>query len=119
MSSHLGEGFSAATVQQLMYPGELRWNEEIIGDVFNSKDSEQILHIPLSLKQINDNWYWQLKRRGIHTVKSGYRSQQGELQDAQSCLWSKLWKLNIPPEVINFMWRTLQRVLPTADKLWQ
>ena len=90
-----------------MYPGDLRWDEELIRDVFNSRDSEQILQIPLSQRQTNDTWYWQLERRGLYTVKTGYCSQQGELQDARSGLWSKLWQLNIPPKVINFMWHTL------------
>ena len=32
-------------------------------------------------------------------------------------LWKKFWKLNIPPKIKNFMWRTLTGVLPTAESL--
>ena len=45
--------------------------------------------------------------------------QQEELEVIQANLWHHLWKLNIPPKMKNFMWRTLNGVLPTANKLRQ
>ena len=78
-------------------------------------DSEVILGIPLSVRNIKDSWYWNADLKGIYTVKSGYRLLQGTVTDDRTMLWKKLWKLNIPLKIKNFMWHTLTGVLPTAN----
>ena len=115
--SVLGESHSETTVHQLMILGEIQWHKNLIMDVFNPRDIEIILGIPLLVRNIKDSWYWNADLKGIYTVKSGYRSLQGTVTDDRTMLWKKLWKLNIPPKIKNFMWRTLTGVLPTVDSL--
>ena len=100
-----------------MIPGALQWNENLIQDLFNHRDQTLILNIPLSIPRIDGSWYWLIDNKGSYLVKSGYLSLQEEVTDERSILWKKLWKLNIPPKVMNFMWRMLSGFLPTADIL--
>ena len=75
------------------------------------------MSIPLSLRIIEDKWYWKQESGGVYTVKNRYQSLQDDLTEARSEVWVKLWKLSIPPKVTNFMWRTLSGLLPTANAL--
>ncbi|KAH0731345.1 hypothetical protein KY289_002533 [Solanum tuberosum] len=57
-------------------------------------------------------------KKGRYTVKSGY----SELHNATTLIpngqfWWKIWKLKMPPKVLNFVWRALIGVLPTGDNL--
>ena len=74
ISSVLGESHNETTVHQLMILGEIQWDKNLIIDVFNPRDREIILGIPLSVRNIKDSWYWNADLQGIYTVKSGYRS---------------------------------------------
>ena len=58
ISTNLGEAYAEATVKQLMKPEERKWDEDLVTDVFNSRDRDSILNIPLSLRIIEDKWYW-------------------------------------------------------------
>ena len=100
-----------------MIPGALQWDENLIQDLFNHINQTLILNIPLSIRRIEDSRYWLIDSKGSYSVKSGDRSLQEEVTDEQSVIWKNLWKLNIPPKVMNFMWRMLRRVLPIADIL--
>ena len=71
-------------------------------DVFNPSDREIILDIPLSVRSIKDNWYWNANLKGIYTVKSGYQSLQGNVTGDRTVKWKKIWKLNIPPKIKKF-----------------
>ncbi|XP_021623023.1 uncharacterized protein LOC110622729 [Manihot esculenta] len=49
------------------------WNAELIQTHFQQHDSDNILHIPLSLRECDDDWCWALNRKGEYVVKEGYR----------------------------------------------
>lgn len=58
-------------VSSLMVTGEKRWDEELIADIFDQRDAEIILNIPLD-DRVNDNWYWRKDKMGLYSVKGGY-----------------------------------------------
>lgn len=66
------------TVQSLRVPGENNWDEEVLNDIFNSRDGELIKRIPLPVTSRHDSWFWVLDEKGIFTVNSCYRMIQGE-----------------------------------------
>ena len=73
INTSLGEAFDDATFNQLMETGERKWDEHLIKDVFNGRDSEHILHIPFTSRSHKDVWYRKMERKGSYTVRSGYR----------------------------------------------
>lgn len=66
------------TVQSLRVPGENNWDEEVLNDIFNSRDGELIKRIPLPVTSRHDSWFWVLDKKGIFTVNKCYRIIQGE-----------------------------------------
>ena len=96
---------------------------ETLNERFNDRDRQLILHIPLSLRRNDDQWCWVREDKGIYTVKSGYRalysSPLADLLSPTTVNWMKIWSLNIPPKVTNFLWRACASLLPKADKLFQ
>ncbi|KAL8108560.1 hypothetical protein AgCh_024870 [Apium graveolens] len=98
------------------------WDEELINDVFDSRDASLILSIPLN-NDVEDTWYWRREKLGNYTVKSAYlmiqESKTDSLAADNSGFWRKLWNLKIPPKVKNFLWRASSNCLPTKDLLRQ
>uniref|UniRef100_A0A803QF26 Reverse transcriptase domain-containing protein n=1 Tax=Cannabis sativa TaxID=3483 RepID=A0A803QF26_CANSA len=108
-------------VHQLMKPGLREWDEELIYDIFNPRDSSIIVNIPLSMSIDGDRWYWNMEPSGVYSVKSSYHHIQCLKGDwsvqLESDLWKHLWKLKVPPKVVHFAWRALRGCLPTRSQL--
>ena len=117
ITSPLGAFYVNTRVNELMCPIELQRDRDLIVDIFNHRNQEHILNIPLSFRHIEDQWYWTQEERGLYSVKIGYRVQQDNLATASSSFWNNFWKLQVPPKVLIFICRTLQGTLPTADRL--
>lgn len=66
---------------------------------------------------MEDSWYWLLDDKGEFSVRSCYRQLIGEREGNDRGFWKKLWSLNLPGKVVNFLWRVCQNVLPTAREL--
>ena len=92
------------------------WDEDILNDLFSARDKDLILMVPLSTRDVEDSWFWQLERRGDYTVKSGYRLLQERrvmFGGNPSLGWTLIWKLSISPKVEIFLWRAAADFLPT------
>ncbi|KAK9943809.1 hypothetical protein M0R45_009405 [Rubus argutus] len=70
--------------------------------------------------------YGTLKKKGLYSVKSGYRvacnaenitSQASSSGGSGIFLWNKVWGLRVPPKVCVFIWRLLRGILPTKIAL--
>ncbi|KAL8112036.1 hypothetical protein AgCh_019659 [Apium graveolens] len=86
MQNYLGH----ITVNNLMVTGEKRWDLAVIKDIIDSRDVEEIKHIPLLLSDTRDSWFWVLDEKGDFTVKSCYRWLQGEIVDEDKSFWKRL-----------------------------
>ncbi|XP_019182124.1 PREDICTED: uncharacterized protein LOC109177267 [Ipomoea nil] len=90
------------------------WNTQLVINMFEQRDAELILKIPVAT-EFDDTWCWRGDIRGLYSVKNGYRmltplhGQEG----TDSAVWRNLWRLKIPPNIKNFVWRILHGVLPT------
>lgn len=76
---------------------------ELIDDLFDARESALIQCIPLSMHGNIDSWYWLLDEKGVFTVRSCYRSLQGECSDDHSKLWKKIWAMKLPNKVTNLV----------------
>lgn len=91
----------------------------MVADIFNRRDRELILQIPLSSRIIQDDWYWLPDSKGQYTVRSCYKMLENQPSPPNSSVWRQLWQLLVPAKVRNFLWRTMANVVPTADNLMQ
>ncbi|XP_043809435.1 uncharacterized protein LOC122722510 [Manihot esculenta] len=111
----------AMRVCDLFVEGELRWDVEKLMNIFSVADMRAILTIPLPLFSKPDKLIWHLHKKGVYSVKSAYFCAL-ELSGRTGVLgyndgWNRLWSLDVPPKVWDFLWRTCRGVLPTRDIL--
>lgn len=96
------------------------WDVDLVHDMFNSRDANLILTIPIRSSQA-DTWYWRKEKMGHYSVKSAYAAlieQRGsQVSSANSGFWRKLWNLKIPLKIKHFLWRASSDVLPTKEQL--
>ncbi|KAM6549548.1 hypothetical protein CsatB_021224 [Cannabis sativa] len=118
-SSHPALG--NALLQNLM-GNDGSWDQEVLTDLFNARDRELILKIPL-FSSVVDRLVWQHESSGIYSVKSAYNLQQvdhgrwHDNPDAEAKFWSSFWRLKLPPKIKNLVWRACRNCLPTLCQL--
>ncbi|KAJ8754033.1 hypothetical protein K2173_001931 [Erythroxylum novogranatense] len=97
-----------------------RWHESKIRRIFNQRDAELILQIPLSLSRKQDDWLWMHNNQGEYRVKEGYRLAMADvnvkLRDT-GFPWEKIWQLHIPGKIKLFLWRLLRKAIPCKANL--
>ncbi|XP_060969933.1 uncharacterized protein LOC115713710 [Cannabis sativa] len=76
ISSHLSR--AGAKVNQLMTMDGFQWDKEIVNNLFEPRDYDLILSLPLSSSTLEDNWFWLHlhENLGFYTVKSNYHYLQ-------------------------------------------
>ncbi|KAM6543560.1 hypothetical protein CsatB_008007 [Cannabis sativa] len=108
-------------VYQLMKTDVKEWDSEVLYDLFNSREAQIILQIPLNSNSIEDVWYWSKEPTGFYSVKSAYKHLQvikgNWSMDDNSNLWKNFWKIKVPPKVLHFAWRVLTDCLATRVQL--
>ncbi|KAH9717145.1 putative reverse transcriptase/RNA-dependent DNA polymerase [Citrus sinensis] len=105
-------------VSSLMMPHQRAWDYDAISDIFNLRDKELILKVPLSSRREEDDvWYWMADSRGCYSVRSCYKVLNPITPGSFADVWRKLWNLKVPKKVKNFIWRAAHNVLPTAINL--
>lgn len=67
------EGFESAIVDSLRSVDSGEWDMDILSDLFNSRDIEVILYVPLSHAQVEDFSMWSGEQKGNYFVRSGCR----------------------------------------------
>ena len=109
-----------AKVSSLMVSGENKWDEDLLEDIFDERDINLILSIPLQ-NNSPDSWYWKYEKCGGYSVKTAYRriqdSKPGQNSSVNPCFWKNLWTMKVPPKVKHFMWRAATDCLPTKVML--
>ncbi|CAN1216845.1 Putative ribonuclease H protein At1g65750 [Linum perenne] len=95
----------------------------MIDALFVHRDAEAIRRLRPPLGEEDDQKIWGLSRSGEYSMKSAYR-QLMAMNEAVTKLqvegeWSKLWKIDVPPKMRHFLWRSVRDVLPTRNKLWR
>ena len=117
VSSKLNAELVATHVSSLMVPNQRAWDYDFVSNIFNARDKELILQIPLNSHRDNDVWYWLADPRGCYSVRNCYKYLHSITPGPFTSVWRKLWNLNVPSKVKNFVWRATTIVLPTAINL--
>ena len=100
------------------------WHTDVIEHVFELVEAVVIKGIPLCSFSQRDKLIWLFTPFGQYTVKSGFRflyegsaSVQASADD--SLFWKKIWGLEVPNKVKNFVWRACKEALLTKANLYR
>ncbi|XP_019172483.1 PREDICTED: uncharacterized protein LOC109167866 [Ipomoea nil] len=96
VETQLHETIKTAPVYFLLNMRGTGWDFDLLNDVFDQRDAKLIVNIPISKRTPPDTWTWAPDTKGNYTVRSCYRKQIGEQNDARP--WVKIWNLEIPPK---------------------
>ncbi|KAF7825156.1 putative RNA-directed DNA polymerase [Senna tora] len=116
------------TVSVLLNEDATNWDVEELRTRFDEETCIRIQSIPPDPEQGEDRWVWEYDRKGVYSVKTGYRSMMIEVWsqldlgldidgDATTRLWKKLWKLPIISRYKVFLWRACLGIIPTVESL--
>ncbi|XP_031112120.1 uncharacterized protein LOC116016097 [Ipomoea triloba] len=86
-------------VSSLFIDQSLKWDVDIIQNIFNHRYATLITNIPLPLINSEDKLIWMREDRGQFMVKSCYRALLGEKNVVNRKDWATIWKCNVPPKV--------------------
>ena len=116
-----GTELDGLRVSDLMIPGRLEWDAELLEELFVARDVAEIQSIPLSQSFAADRHVWHSSNFGEYTVKTGYHVLIQLLgvhsQFSHEGDWSNILALKAPPQIKNFLWRMCRGVLPTKLQL--
>ncbi|XVF87253.1 hypothetical protein PTKIN_Ptkin18bG0104000 [Pterospermum kingtungense] len=108
-------------VRDLMVPGGGQWDVELLSELFQERDVEAILNIPLCNNAPCDRIIWHYSKGGDYTVRSAYKLLVERMNDNSHLHvpreWKLLWNLKLPPKIKHFAWRAAREVLPNRDTL--
>ena len=117
VTTNLGNACKEVRVIELFQPRSQQWDWDLISYLFNPRDREVILNMPLSLKCTADKWYWTIDDMGLYSVKSGYKIRRFHEDEDRAPIWTILWNLSNPLKCCHFMWCLLKGILPIPDNL--
>lgn len=112
-------------VSELLDHANNCWNVDAISAVFVEDERQAVLDIPLPQSCRGDSRYWWPTSDGLYTVRSGYwlgrmgKIRTSELfhRDGERDIWSLVWKVDGPPQLRHFLWRSCKGSLGTMSVL--
>lgn len=109
---------------------DARWDVDLLYQLFDEREVEEILKIPISQSSIPDSYFWVGTKHGNYSVKTGYVeakrmiNQKGQKRNASSSrlqeyqgIWKEIWHLDIKPKVKHFIWKATHGILPTKEAM--
>ncbi|KAM6552799.1 hypothetical protein CsatB_013561 [Cannabis sativa] len=93
------------------------WDHDLTCNVFGEEIGSEITKIPRLPLEENDCLIWKNNVASLFSVKEAYLTDQGIRFEAQRDNWRWIWKLDIHPRISMTLWRAIQDILPTRDKL--
>uniref|UniRef100_A0A803PBY7 Reverse transcriptase domain-containing protein n=1 Tax=Cannabis sativa TaxID=3483 RepID=A0A803PBY7_CANSA len=95
---------------------ETSFDAEVVKDLFEDRDRDLILSIPLNSNNLEDKWYWFHENSGCSYQWLQYA--KGHWSAAmESDLWRVLWKTKVPLKVLHFVWKAISGCLSTNLQL--
>nr|KYP53471.1 Putative ribonuclease H protein At1g65750 family [Cajanus cajan] len=89
--------------------GEWNWR-------FKWSDQTDVSHI--ELEQELDWWFWRSKVDGEFSVKEAYKVIESESRlGEEGVLFKQIWSIKAPPKALIFLWRLVNRGIPSVDIL--
>lgn len=114
------EALRGVKVSALFETGKNRWDVDLVHDMFEERDVNLILSIPLNRSE-EDIWFWSKERSGNYSVKSSYHWLQTQKHNFNrgdnDRYWNRMWSLKVPLKVKHMIWRAATGCLPTKVQL--
>ena len=115
-------GQENSCVGVLINPVTRSWRNEVIDHVFNAQEAEIIKSTPLSSTNQLEKLIWPFTPLGNYSVKSSYRflhenSEQLQSSTHDTAFWKKVWGMEVPSKIKNFIWRASRETLPVKRNL--
>ena len=113
-------------VSALFNPDIRQWDRSLIHALFHNFTRDDILRIKLGHSRSRDKLMWMETKSRTFSVKTAYQvalrlhrfvTGKNSLVSQDKQLWNKIWALNTPSKVRNFMWRACSDVFPTRVNL--
>ncbi|KAK9670180.1 hypothetical protein RND81_13G183600 [Saponaria officinalis] len=112
-------------VCELMCDNPPRWNSELLAQICHQDNAERIMQVHISHRAPVDRLFWWPDRKGLFSIKTAYmlgrmrpslawRSMLGSGSDGY---WKEIWKLQVPPKLKHFLWRTCSDSLAVRANL--
>ncbi|CAN1315690.1 Putative ribonuclease H protein At1g65750 [Linum perenne] len=108
-------------VCDLRIPGVLEWEVELIEGLFDERDVEEILKLPIGVGGTDDKLIWNFEKTGICSVRSTYGVYLDHVNHKPKLNiqgpWRSVWNLHVPPKVKHLVWRLGREVVPSRTIL--
>ncbi|CAL1381938.1 unnamed protein product [Linum trigynum] len=114
-------------VAEVISPEGGRWCDWKLSHWFDPPTCKAIKAIPLPRLPVEDKLIWHNTPEGIFIVKSAYHlavtldRRKGrwwsEVSWMDKASWIRLWEANLPPKLKVFVWKILNRMIPTTEAL--
>lgn len=110
-------------------PVSKTWRVDLLNSFLSPVEVDLIRSIPLSLRDVADQFIWHHEKEAIFSVKTAYHvtrewvrlsAQHGSSSSSPypfSELWSEVWHANVTPKVRVSFWRLCTESLPTRRNL--
>lgn len=102
------------------------WDQLRLRILFHEDHVHKISMIQVSPRLRPDTIRWRYSENGIYSVRQGYHvdyeawwhaHNMQSTSDPNSFKWSKVWHLECPPRIQNFLWRAIDNNLPVRENL--
>lgn len=104
-------------------PYTLRWNVQLIDQLFPKETAAVIKSIPLGWRTTRNSCLWRWSRNGAFSVRSAYyniqvaKEMQTSSSAASSFPWKKLWRTPVPNKMKHFAYRVARNIIPCRENL--
>ncbi|XP_042954621.1 uncharacterized protein LOC122291036 [Carya illinoinensis] len=104
------------------------WTVDLVQSVFREEEAKLICSIPISRRGASDRRIWVGSDRGTYTIKSAYFIEtklsnrsfgEPSTTGSKNSEWRDLWRLEVPGKVKILIWKCLNNILPTKDRLYK
>ncbi|XP_021721054.1 uncharacterized protein LOC110688597 [Chenopodium quinoa] len=107
----------ASTVNELMELDGCGWDVSKVESMFNDRDKQAILAIPISERSPEDTLTWAWSKDGLYSVKTAYILGKSLALDDFERYWVEIWKAKATPKVLHFLWKCCSNSLPIRSLL--
>ncbi|CAN1126729.1 Putative ribonuclease H protein At1g65750 [Linum perenne] len=104
-----------------------KWDFFQIRLLFDEPTIQSIQSILLPGFPVEDRPIWQFENNGLYSVSSGYQLALNKIpawktlhpiSPCDETLWKKTWALQVQPKLRFFLWKILNRILPTKQGIF-
>nr|KYP37880.1 Putative ribonuclease H protein At1g65750 family [Cajanus cajan] len=96
-----------------------RWSDQtVVSHIEMEQELGQVLRGWQPTINQTDWWFWRSKVDGVFLVKEAYKVIESESRpEEEGTLFKQIWSIKAPPKALIFLWRIVNRGIPSVDIL--